>query len=720
MAHSARRMTYNTHLIPLTIVALLSGPASGAAQAPPPPGRQEAEQKDLTFADEITVTADRLEHRVADVPATVTVLTRDDIRRSSAQSVDELLRQVPGFNLLRQGSSIAGHPTVRAASMRGLGGSANSRALVLVDGVPINDPFSGAVFWTRIPLDNIERVEIVTGGTSIVWGNLALAGVINIITIKPSERSVTITAEGGTRDTRKIHLAARGARGPVRAGIAASYFDTGGYHVIRKDQLGPIDRSVTDIYRTLDGTFEYQASPTALWSFGGSLYSENQGYGTALSTDAVHTGYVRGGGDFTTRGSNRWQVTTFVTRQNATSLFPSVGAGRLTETPASNQFDMPAMEGGASLLWSRPMSARHLLAAGADVRWVQATANEDFNFVAASRQLTRRRKAGGHQAFNGVYVQDVFRVTNSSQIVGAIRIDRWETSDGSRRESDLLTGNVLREETYADQTAWTVNPSLGVRHDLTSRVSVKASVYRAFRVPMPSELYRPFRSRGNVITESNAQLTPERLTGFEAGSDLTFGPRVRARAVGFWNRLDDPVVTITVADAGSVGREIQPCGFVAAGGTCRQRQNLGRLRSRGIDSELEYRPKDEWILSAGYEFVQSTVLAAPQPALVGKANRHTPEHQLVLGASYDDPRFISVSALARYVSSRFDDDLNTLPIAGFMTADLRISRALLPRADVFVSIQNLFNRTYEITRSEDGTVGIGAPRLVNAGLRWRF
>jgi len=122
------------------------------------------DQEPAVRLDPVIVTVTRTEQRAGDAPADVTVLTRQDIDRSPSQTLDDLLRQVPGFSLFRRTSSVVGHPTTQGVSLRGIGPSGTSRALVLLDGVPINDPFGGWVYWDKIPLASIEQVEVVRGG----------------------------------------------------------------------------------------------------------------------------------------------------------------------------------------------------------------------------------------------------------------------------------------------------------------------------------------------------------------------------------------------------------------------------------------------------------------------------------------------------------------------------------------------------------------------------
>jgi outer membrane receptor protein involved in Fe transport len=121
--------------------------------------------------EQVIVTATRSEQLIADVPASVNVVSSEQIEQSPAVVADDVLRQIPTFSLFRRTSSIASHPTAQGVSLRGVGPSGVSRTLVLLDQVPFNDPFGGWVYWTRVPLMDTERIEVVDGNTSNLYGN---------------------------------------------------------------------------------------------------------------------------------------------------------------------------------------------------------------------------------------------------------------------------------------------------------------------------------------------------------------------------------------------------------------------------------------------------------------------------------------------------------------------------------------------------------------------
>src|SRR5262249_25051160 len=144
-------------------------------------------------------TGPRSKLRSEEVPADVTILNHDELEESGAQTLDDALPQLPDFNTYRRSSSLvtapAEDPEAQGVSLRGIGPGGASRALVLVDGVPANDPFGGWLYWGEMPLDSIERVEVLRGGVSSLWGDFAEAGVLNIITrpVDPGHGSVLLS-----------------------------------------------------------------------------------------------------------------------------------------------------------------------------------------------------------------------------------------------------------------------------------------------------------------------------------------------------------------------------------------------------------------------------------------------------------------------------------------------------------------------------------------------
>lgn len=708
LADSARKCA--VFFLFFTLAWLADG--SLAAQPGKPAGQA---QEEVLRLDQVVVTATRIEQKLKDVPASVTVLAREDIQRSAAQTLDDLLRQIPGFSLFRRSSSLVTHPTTQGVSLRGVGPSGVSRTLVLVDGVPLNDPFGGWVYWSRVPKESVERIEVVRGGGSSVWGNYAIGGVINIITQRPEKRTLKFDGEGGTHSTVNMGLFASDLVGPLGIALGGNFFHTDGYKVIREDQRGAIDINADSEHKTFNGKLEYALSPNATLYLNGSFFTEDRGNGTPLTNNATETGYIGGGTSVKTPDGSDWKLSIFSHLQTFESTFSSPSEDRNSETPALDQFDVPSTAVGATLQWSKQVHRAHLLTAGTDLRWIDGETNEDFRFI--SGQFTRRRKAGGEQQLAGVYLQDIFTPTPKWQVVIGGRLDLWQSLDASRIERSLQTGEVTREDVFSDRARLAFSPKVALLFHATDQLALRGSFYQAFRAPTLNELFRPFRVR-NDITEANAGLDPERLIGGEVGMDYAIARNLLGRLTGFWNEVEDPIANVTI---GTGHGTIDPCGFVPDGGVCRQRQNLDRTRIRGIEAELEYRLNAQWAVSGSYLFNETEVLSAPnQLDLEGKRIAQVPRHQFTLKLSYTNPALLNVSIQGRYVGDQFEDDLNSLKLGDFFVVDLLLSRQLMKGWEAFFGVENLFDRTFEVGKTVDGIVTIGAPVLIHGGIRAQF
>ncbi len=182
---------------------------------------------------ELTVSATRTGLPVTEAPASVQVLTTQRIENTAAVTVDDALRQVAGFNLFRRTSSRVSNPTSQGVSLRGVGASGASRAAVLVDGVPLNDPFGGWIYWDRVPRDSIASIEVLNGGASALYGTDALGGVIDITSRRITQPALALGLDYGSNATPNGSLDASASKGRWGGAIAAEGFSTNGYVLVR-------------------------------------------------------------------------------------------------------------------------------------------------------------------------------------------------------------------------------------------------------------------------------------------------------------------------------------------------------------------------------------------------------------------------------------------------------------------------------------------------------
>ena len=173
---------------------------------------------DKSLAEEVTVTASGAPRvldtasRVSFCPARVTA--------TPALTVDDALRQVPGFSLFRRSGSRVANPTAQGASLRGVGPSGASRTLVLADGVPLNDPFGGWVYWSRLPRRPSKGSRWSKAGASDLYGSAALGGVVQAFT-RTEAPAVTVEASGGNESHRRVVAIRAGGKGDWERGSPA-------------------------------------------------------------------------------------------------------------------------------------------------------------------------------------------------------------------------------------------------------------------------------------------------------------------------------------------------------------------------------------------------------------------------------------------------------------------------------------------------------------------
>lgn len=652
----------------------------------------------LPFSETVTVTATRSERKLGDSPADLTVLTREDLRRWPAAAVDDALKQVPSFSLFRRTSSLVSHPTTQGVSLRGVGASGASRTLVLLDGVPHNDPFGNWVYWGNIPQLQIESIEVAPSGLSHLYGSSAMAGVISIVTRRPESRTAALRAYGGSRGSANAEAFGSHTLGPLAASLGGSFFRTDGYNLVREEQRGPVDIEAASRHRTANWRLEYSPSPGFTLFQNGRVFAEDRENGTPLQTNSTRETYLGGGLRATTGGGSLWQANVFTHLDDFKSTFSAVAPDRASESLSLAQA-VDYKDVGGNAQWTRRLGPSHLLGVGGDVRWVEADNTEDV-FIPSGANV-RDRLIPAKQLYAGAYLQDVVTAGRRAVLTLGLRADHWRNYDASQTEIVNAT-KATTLTSFPDTSETTLTPRGGLLLHLSDRFALRGSVYGGFRAPSLNELYRPFRV-GIVLTQANPDLGPERLLGGELGLNHTLSSNFSWRATAFWDRVKDPIANVTVSVTPSLIN--------------RQRKNLGRARIRGVSFEADYQPAPQLRLQASYLLSDARVSEFPAaPNIEGNLLPQVPRHRASLRLDYLHPEVLNVSLRGRFESSRFDDDQNRLRLASLFVADLTLDRPLTESWGAFLSVENLFDRRYAVQATPVDL--LGTPRTVTGGLRF--
>jgi outer membrane receptor protein involved in Fe transport len=349
------------------------------------------------------------------------------------------------------------------------------------------------------------------------------------------------------------------------------------------------------------------------------------------------------------------------------------------------------------------VGSRQTLVAGVDAREVRG-ASDELGFTAGN--LTLAVGSGGRERTIGVFGQDIIRITPRWLLTLSVRGDRWRNYDALSTSRSLITaGATPVVTTFRDRVETAFSPRVSLLHKLTENISLMVAGYRAFRAPTLNELYRSFRV-GNVLTQSNENLRAERLTGGEAGASFSaFDRKLNVRGTFFWSEIVRPVANVTLS--------VTPALII------RQRQNLGRTRSLGMETEAEARLSSSVVISGGYQFLDATVLKFPaNTSLEGLFIPQVPRHLFTFQARYSNPRRLTVSFQGRASSSQFDDDQNQLRLDPYFTLDALASRSLGRGVELFGAFENLTGQRYDIGRTPVRTVG--PPVLARVGIRFQL
>ena len=659
----------------------------------------------------VVVSATRSEQAVGNLPTPVRVVGTAAIASTPAGTVPDLLRSVPGFSTRDYQSGYVAGPSQSIVTFRGLGGSSAGRALVLLDGVPLGDPFSGWLDWARIPLPMLASAEVIRGGGSMIWGSRALAGVVNLRTIVPRDNEARLHIEAGSFDTWHGAGTLNARQGKISALLAADYTDTKGFILVPEHQVGPIDRPQAMVSHVVTGRVTYDATPEVQGWLSASTFAAEEP--PVSKGDAQEFHDVKAGFRWASQSRGVATVSAFANRRLSQTKSFTINSDRSTATP--QRFGRsPARSTGVSAQWTQLYRNVHEITTGADFTTARGSLAEIYSF--ADGEATQERQAGGRQQLAGLFIQDAVDLGSRIRLVASARADHVQSTDGRRTVRALLDGNAISDSTIEDHSDVSLTWSAGLRRQQSPWLGLRVNAYESFRAPSMYEMYHPRFSARGTVTEANSELEAERLRGVEIGADISVGRNSLARITAFTNRVASPIMDITVATAGTQAEVIAPCGLMPSGQTCSQRRNVRSLRSNGLEADLSWNPSKTWRFEGGYSYSNTRVSAPGQPIDELQALRSAP-HAAVASVSFDRPRWISASVEGRYVSSRFEDDLNSIKLDEFYLVGLRFNRAFGSRVTAHLKLENLLDEEYEVSRARSGLAEIGPGRWITAGLR---
>lgn len=683
-----------------------------ASLAATPALAQDQPASEITWGDAlITVVGKPLDVPLGDRAYSVTSITPDMLANEPSQRLENALRLVPGLQQFRRSDARSANPTSQGVTMRGLGGNASSRALLVLDGVPQSDPFGGWISFPGYDAINLAAVRVRRGGGTGSDGPGALAGTIELDSagIRPGQSNIYGDLAYGSRNSIEASVGTSQSLGAGGLSISAQYARGDGFVPTISRQRGLVDRAAPyeqaginlRFVAPIDADTELQASARAFTDRRerGFAFSDNSNDGADASVRLVG------------RGKLPWSALAYVQMRSFASSFAAISAHRATATQTLDQFNVPSTGLGARIEIRPSIGEGAELRLGGEWRRTTGETRELFTYVAGNP--TRFRRAGGASDTFGAFAEASWQASPDLLLTGGGRVDRWTLTDGRLRETVLATGAPLTTTDFADRNGWEGTGRLGFAWDAASLLTLRGAGYLGWRLPTLNELYRPFRV-GADATAANAALAPERLQGVELGLDWEIFT-LQLGATVFWNRLDNAIANVTLARGPGTFPGV---GFVSAAGSFNQRQNLDAVEARGIEVEARADVGD-FNFAAAYSYVDAEVRAGPgQAAIDGLRPAQVPRHFATGSVGwFPQGNDSGVNLTARYVGSQFEDDLGLLALDDALTLDaraaLRISRNLL----VELRGENLFDATVQAAISGPGIIERGMPRTIWLGVK---
>ena len=666
----------------------------------------------LAAEDEmIVVTGKGLKDLPGDAALSLVVIERDRILNTGSNRLESVLADIAGQQQFRRSDSRSANATSQGITLRGLGGNASSRALLVLDGVPQADPFGGWVAFPAYATGRLERIRVTRGGGSGYWGPGALAGTIELESVGAA--ALTPFA-GGIAYGSRNSLDAQGSLGLKRDGgfatLSAAYGRGDGFIPIVARSRGPVDRAAPYEQASANLRVVVGIAPDTEAQVTATAFTDSRERGTDFSRNTSE------GADaalrLVGRGRWGWQALAYVQTRNFTSDFAAVNAARTSVTQSLSQYDTPATGWGGRLEIAPPVGEAITLRLGADTRQLNGKTMELFTYVNAAP--TRQREAGGQTGTTGLFA-DASIEAGIVTLTLAGRLDWWSIKDGRLLETTIATGAPFTTLRFADRSGEEVTGRAGIAVRAADWLTLRSAAYRGWRLPTLNELYRPFRV-GPDATAANALLNPERVSGVDAGFTLKPVAGLEIGVTGFWNRMDDTIANVTL---GSGPGNFAGVGFVAAGGFYRQRQNLDALTVWGweVDARLRRGP---FGLTASWSHVDPEIRATGAAApLNGLAPAQTPRDQFSGTVDYTGKLF-TASATLRHIASQFEDDQNARVLGAATMVDALLLVPVVKGIAIEGRVENLFDEEVQAALSGTGVIERALPRTFWVGARLNF
>ncbi len=626
----------------------------------------EDDSKKTSQLEEVTVTATKYETAVKNVPASVTIIHAEDLSDQNFpnQDIGDALRYVTGISLRRAYAPFPSYANIRGA---GSGGT-----VYLVNSIPTDWQISQA-----IPVEIVERVEIIRGPASALYGADATGGVINII-LKEGKETPKTTLKGGygSFDRYRGSLSTEAKAGNFNIALAGFYEESDGTNIVENtvnasvhmiDDCNYDKRGVT-VNSGYD--FSEQTNLQFFYSYMNNKYTRGRPNvggdwdynlaGLTLNQDIGEKIHLRA---YAAYRSDDYLHLYDLGRTNY-----DPGRKRNTdyeETPLELQgiFDLGS----------------HILTSG--ISFNDESTKQVYHDLTGTTDSYNYQNEFKVRTFAG-YLQDAWSMTDKWVMTLGLRYDHWKNYDNFFEK--------FTDQNPDDRTDSNISPKAGIRFNLDNATSFWGSYAMGFTPPTSEQLYDDRTSGGNPRL-ANPDLKPETTNSFEIGVDRWFGSKVQSNVTCFYTYTKDKIMSWF--DDSNVWVN----------------KNIGESESYGAEFTLAYYLTDNWTLKANYTYNKATISDNPSDTSIeGNYLPFSPKHKANFNVIYNQPGNFGVSASVRYLSKQYSNDANTetnsngedvMMDASFVvdlkgTKHFLINKGFIKQIDLSLGIDNLFDEEY--------------------------
>jgi len=683
-----------------------------------------AQGSDPVVLSNIVVTATRTEKEVGEVPASTSVVIKKNIENSNVQAVDQAVNELPGV-FDRRGKGLM--DTQASITLRGMPGQ--QRTLIMLDGIALNKAYDGTVSFGGLSVDDVERIEVVRGPFSSLYGGYAMGGVVNILTKMPEKREITIKGGYGTDNTWGTYISYGdkfqdkfrvfmsygykstdgyvtdynvqstkppvGINGwlPVMSNLGATRYLIGdkgkngwyndnltlktGYDFTKTSKLRVSFMRNQSEYKYGDpNTYLLNAAGVPVYNYAAVRQSTFLGGPGGETQNIYNASYETEFSSVKAKASialNEYEKKWYVTPGTTATTTRFGGPGTVSSSPSRAY--------NADLQLTIPVYQKHALTVGGSYRYSWSdTGERSLTYWQDEDSTTNLTyESGGKDRTFAFFMQDEIALRDNLTAYLGLRQDWWKAFGGYAND----VGKAGYPKRYGSTDYSSISPKAALVYTPFKETTLRTSVGKAFRPPTLYELYRTWTSTSGTTYVGNPDLKPEKSLSWDIGIEQKLWHGFQFKAAYFESYIEDLVYSRTLTS------------------TLQDKINVGKADVKGFEIEGVQKFDVGITLFANYTFNNAKVRENDaKPTTEGKRLTYVPMEMLNIGFDVERGPFKAHCA-GKYVSKRYSNDENGDKTNGvylsydpYFVTDAKVSYAITKFATVSLAVDNVFDREY--------------------------